>query len=212
MNSHYSAPRAFPLFLFAALVLLLAVGCGGNKPAPESSLRGSADPEIDHSAPPDTVADLPGFSGRIYRDGRVYIGGQPDQAALRALPWHDVTAVINLRTPQEMADTSKVAFDQAALVDSLDLDYILIPLGGKEYPYTPAAVDSFAAALDRHPGPVLLHCTSGGRASHLWAAYLVRHRGWDVSAAYARGEAIGIRRSAFSQLLDQEMKVVPDDS
>lgn len=165
---------------------------------------------FDANALPDSMGEMAGFSSRIYRDGRVYIGGQPDQDALRSLPGHEITAVINLRTAKEMGDTARVDFDEVALVDSLGLAYIEIPLGGKDNPYTPAAVDSFAAALDQHTGPVLLHCASGGRASHLWAAYLVRHRGWDVSTAYARGEAIGIRPSAFSRLLDREMKVVEE--
>lgn len=164
--------------------------------------------EFTSEALPDSVADLPGFKGRIYQDGRVYIGGQPDADALRALPDRGLVAVINLRTPKEMGDTTKVAFDEVALVDSLGLAYVEIPLGGKEHPYLPEAVDAFAAALDQHTGPVLLHCTSGGRASHMWAAYLVRYQGWDVTDAYARGQAIGIGRSAFSRLLDIEVEVV----
>ncbi|MEN8008182.1 MAG: protein tyrosine phosphatase family protein [Candidatus Krumholzibacteriota bacterium] len=192
------------------LIIVLAAGCAGNQPpaGPASGRQVFADPGFDGSALPDTVADLGKFGTRIYRDGRVYIGGQPDEETVRALPEHKVAAVINLRTPKEMGDTNKITFDEAALVDSLGLDYVWIPLGGKDHPYTPAAVDTFAAALERHPGPVLLHCRSASRASHLWAAYLVRHRGWDVSEAYARGEAIGIGRSAFSKLLDRKMKMV----
>jgi uncharacterized protein (TIGR01244 family) len=188
--------------MFALLLIAVVTGCAGNNPTPESST-----PEM-AAASPDSVTDLAGFSGRIYLDGRVYIGGQPKEEALRALPARDVTAVINLRTAKEMGDTSKVAFDEAALVDSLGMDYIEIPLGGKDNPYTPEAVDSFAEALDQHEGPVLLHCASGVRASHMWAAYLVQYEGWDVTEAYARGEAIGIGRSAFSRLLDRKMKVV----
>ena len=192
--------------LFTVLVIALAAGCAGSRP------ETAADPEFDGSAPPDTVADLGNFGTRIYRDGRVYIGGQPDEEALRALPGRGITAVINLRTAKEMGDTNRVPFDEAALVDSLGLEYVWIPLGDKEHPYTPAVVDSFAAALERHRGPVLLHCRSGSRVSYLWAAYLVRHRGWDVSSAYARGEAIGIGRSAFSRLLDTKLKVIEDKS
>jgi len=194
--------RFIPPALFTVLVIALAAGCAGNRPETAS------DPGFGGSAPPDTVADLGNFSTRIYRDGRVYIGGQPDEGALRALPGRGITAVINLRTAKEMGDTNRIPFDEAALVDSLGLEYVWIPLGDKENPYSPAVVDSFAAALDRHPGPVLLHCRSGSRVSYLWAAYLVRYQGWDVSSAYARGEAIGIRRSAFARLLDRDLIVI----
>jgi uncharacterized protein (TIGR01244 family) len=196
------SPRLFPLFVFALLGLVLAAGCAGNSPAPESG------PPVLGMAPPDSVSDLPGFSGRIYLDGRVYISGQPAEEALRALPARDVTAVINLRTPKEMSDTTKVAFDEAALVDSLGMDYIEIPQGGKDHPYGPGALEAFAETLDKHTGPVLLHCASGGRASHLWAAYLARYQGWTVTDAYARGEAIGIGIAPFAKFLDVELEVV----
>lgn len=212
MNTSNSPRRVLVPFLLLIPVAVLAAGCAGYGSAPSTG-AGSPEPAssgLNLAAAPDSVSDLPGFSGRIYRDGRVFIAGQPDREALLALPARGVTAVINLRTAKEMGDTSKVAFDEAALVDSLALEYVQIPLGGKDNPYEPAAVDSFAAALDRHDGPVLLHCASGVRASHMWAAYLVRHQGWDVTAAYARGEAIGISRSPFSRLLDLKLKVVPE--
>lgn len=196
------------------LVGLLAAGCASNRPgrAPESAAPVTTPPGMVISAAPDSVQDLPGFSGRIYTDGNVYISGQPKPEALLALPERGITAVINLRTAKEMGDTAKVKYDEPALVDSLGLEYVEIPLGGKSNPYLPAAVDTFAAALDRNDGHVLLHCASGGRASHMWAAYLVRYHGWDLTEAYRRGEAIGISRSPFSKLIDVEVKVVEDDS
>jgi uncharacterized protein (TIGR01244 family) len=188
--------------MFIVLGLFLAAGCAGNKPAPETESSALA------VAPPDSVTDWPGFSGRIYQDGRVYISGQPKEDALRALPARDVTAVINLRTPKEMADTSRVAFDEVALVDSLGVDYIEIPMGGKDHPYNEDHLKAFADAMDQHTGPVLLHCASGGRASHLWAAYLVRYQGWGLTEAYLRGQEIGIGKAPFGKFLGMELEIV----
>ena len=182
------------------LACLLSVGFAGAQV-----------PEFDRTAPPDTVPDVEGVRARIFREGRVYIAGQPSGAALVTLADRGLTTVVNLRTPEEMADRARVPFDEAALADSLGLAYVPIPLGGDEFPYTPAAVDSFAAVLDRTDGPVLLHCTVGWRASHLWAAYLVRHLDFPVDEAYARGEAIGIGELPFARLLDRAVKVVPAD-
>lgn len=163
--------------------------------------------EFDRSAPPDTVSDYPGFQARVFCEGRVLIAGQPSEEAVRALPAHGVTAVVNLRTPREMDDRERVPFDEQALLAELDIESVWIPLGGDDHPYTPAAVDTFAAILERHRGPVLLHCTVAWRASHLWAAYLVRHQGFELGEAWARGAAIGIGELPLAGLLDRELTV-----
>lgn len=174
-------------------------------------LAAAADTGFDGTAAPDTVGDWDGFRSRIHREGRVYIGGQPSRDALLELPARGVTCVVNLRTPGEMDDRERVPFDEAALADSLGVEYVHIPLGGDEHPYTPAAVAAFADALARHPGPVLLHCTVAWRASHLWAAYLVRHEGVPVADAYRRGELMGIGVTPFAKFLDEELLFVPKE-
>jgi uncharacterized protein (TIGR01244 family) len=166
--------------------------------------------DFDRAALPDTVADFPGFQSRIFHEGRVFIAGQPDEEALRALPGRGVTLVVNLRTPEEMENRERIPFDEAAVLDELDIEYVWIPLGGDEHPYTPTAVTAFAEALARHKGPVLLHCTVAWRASHLWAAYLVEIHGFPVSEAYARGEAMGIGRTPFAKFLNRDLKMVEE--
>jgi uncharacterized protein (TIGR01244 family) len=175
----------------------------------------AADPavlvDLDRSAPPDSVSDYPGFQARIYREGRVFIAGQPGEEALRALPDRGVTCVVNLRTPGEMDDRDRVPFDEAAVLEELGIEYVWIPLGGADHPYTPEAVATFADALKRHEGPVLLHCTVAWRASHLWAAFLVEHLGFPVEEAYARGEAIGIGESPLARLLGRDLRMTDRD-
>ena len=70
-----------------------------------------------------------------------------------------------------------------------------------------------ARRTDHGRGPgrlrsVLLHCIVAWRASHLWAAYLVRHQGFTVAEAYARGEAIGIGEMPLAGLLDRKLEVI----
>jgi uncharacterized protein (TIGR01244 family) len=190
--------------LAAAGLAALLAGCSGA-PAPAVRPPAAAGPL---AAAPDTVADYPGFSGRLYRDGRVFVAGQPDSAAAAALPGRGVACVVNLRTPSEMGNRDRVPYDEAALLDGMQVDYVHVPLGGDDHPYTTAAVDSFAAALGRHEGPVLLHCASGGRAAYLWVAYLVRHEGMDFDEALARGRALGIRESPLDGLLGRRTKLV----
>lgn len=167
--------------------------------------------EIDRAAPPDTVSDWDGFQARIYREGRVYIGGQPGEETLRGLPDRGVTCVVNLRTPSEMENRERVPFDEAAVLEELGVEYVWIPLGDTDHPYGPEAVATFAAALERHEGPVLLHCTVAWRASHLWAAFLVEYLGFPVEEAYARGEAIGVGETPFEKFLGRDLKVVDEN-
>jgi protein tyrosine phosphatase (PTP) superfamily phosphohydrolase (DUF442 family) len=72
------------------------------------------------------------------------------------------------------------------------MTYIHVPLGGPDTPYTPEAVDKVAAAIDGSRGKVLLHCTVAWRASHMWAAYLVKNRKMSYADAVKAGEAINL--------------------
>src|SRR6266566_7370923 len=88
----------------------------------------------------------------------VFISGQPTERALRDLRAQGVTTVVNLRTPEEMS--TRVPFDEAALVKNLGMEYVYVPVrGNAEFPYSLAAVKSFAAAMTGVKGKVLLHCT-----------------------------------------------------
>lgn len=128
--------------------------------------------------PPDPVVlDTAGmFLARFVQVGDdVFIGGQPTERALRELRERGVTTVVNLRSPEEM--TRSVRYDEEALVRSLGMRYVHLPMRGTEaLPYSPEAVQAFAEAMETADGKVLLHCTIAWRASHLWAAYLIEVR------------------------------------
>jgi uncharacterized protein (TIGR01244 family) len=147
------------------------------------------------------------FLARFARVGDdVFIAGQPTERALRELKEQGVTTVVNLRTPEEM--TRSVPFDEAALVRSLGMTYVYIPMRGTaEYPYSPAAVATFAEAMRNTTGKLLLHCTVAWRASHLWGAYLIKERGVPIDSALANARAINLsdERPPIEQFLDQSL-------
>jgi len=132
------------------------------------------------------------FRAAIARVGDdIFVGGQPTERALRDMREQGVTTVVNLRTPQEM--TRNVKFDESALVAQLGMKYVYLPVGGgAEYPYSPETVTKFSQAVRETKGKVLLHCTVGWRASHLWAAYLIGERGVPVEDALANARAINL--------------------
>ena len=131
------------------------------------------------------------FQGQFVKFGDdVFVGGQPTQRALRELKAQGVTTVVNLRSPQEMA---AISFDEAALVKSLGMKYVYLPMRGTaELPYSPAAVKSLATAMKEADGKLLLHCTVAWRASHLWAAYLIQERQLPVETALTYTRAVNL--------------------
>ena len=142
------------------------------------------------SAP--VILDTTGlFLERAARVGEdMFVTGQPTERALRELKAQGVTTVVNLRTPEEM--TRNVKFDEAALVASLGMQYVYLPVrGNDQFPYSPATLTKFADAVGTAKGKVLLHCTVAWRASHLWAAYLI-NRGIPIDSALANARAINL--------------------
>lgn len=137
----------------------------------------------------DTTGLFRAVAARVGDD--IIVAGQPTERALREAKARGVTTVVNLRTPQEMEKA--VNFDEAGLVRQLGMRYVFIPMrGNEEFPYSPEAVTKFGDAVKSANGKVLLHCTVGWRASHLWAAYLIRDRGVPVEEALANARAINL--------------------
>ncbi|HUR32480.1 MAG TPA: sulfur transferase domain-containing protein [Vicinamibacterales bacterium] len=142
----------------------------------------------------------------------MFIGGQPTEKAIRDLRAKGVTTIVNLRMPEEMA---RVGFDEAALAKELGIRYVHIPMRGTpENPYGPAQLDTFASAMASADGKVLLHCTVAWRASHLWAAYLIRERKVPAAAALDQTRQINLMdnmRMADQQPLEGFLgRVVPE--
>ena len=191
--------------LGGALIPLLVLTLAGASAPPADA------PVFRPGDVPCQVTDVDSVVNRLWLDGRTYLGGQPDVAALGELARRGVTAVVSLRTDKEMADSTQVPFDQAAVLDSLGLAYVHVPLGGSQHPYTPEAVAEVAEALRAHEGSVLLHCRSGGRASYVWAAYLSLHEGLTPDEAWRRARESGLGPTAYERLLGVELRLSPGD-
>jgi uncharacterized protein (TIGR01244 family) len=142
----------------------------------------------------------------------MFIAGQPTEKALRDLRAKGVTTIVNLRMPEEMA---QVGFDEASLATELGMRYVHIPMRGTpQNPYGPKELDTFAAAMASADGKVLLHCTIAWRASHLWAAYLIRERNVPVTDALSQARQINLMddmRMSPKQPLEEFLgRVIPE--
>ncbi|MFT7654614.1 MAG: hypothetical protein ACI9ON_001592 [Limisphaerales bacterium] len=138
---------------------------------------------------------------------RVWVSGQPNAAAFTELKNMGVATVINLRTSQEMDNRQVVPFDEAQTLAELGIDYVHIPQGGPDTPYSPAALQQVADALGSAEGNILLHCTVAWRASHMWAAYLVAHQGVSVDDAVAIGKQMNMGGYPFAEFLEREVSL-----
>ncbi|MFG0274824.1 MAG: beta-lactamase hydrolase domain-containing protein [Phycisphaerales bacterium] len=132
------------------------------------------------------IPDTEGVRG-FALDGRFAVGGQPDEAWLERQRDAGLSLVFNLRTADEMQ--RDVNYNERAACERLGLTYIHEPSGWGEDDYTTTPTDRFAEALERATGTVYLHCQVGWRATHMWAAYLHRHRDVPANEAMRRAMA-----------------------
>jgi len=149
--------------------------------------------------------DSEGFNNVFADAGKVFISGQPTIEGLKRLKALGIDTVINLRPSSEMDNRERVPFDEAAALKELGMRYINIPVGGNAHPFTPSALEKFAAAMKHLKGKTLVHCSSARRASHMWTAYLAKHEGMDINNAIAHGRAINLDTPAFENLLGTNM-------
>ncbi len=148
-----------------------------------------------------------GFQVVLAVSGDVYIAGQPDKSGLARAKSFGVTTVVNLRTHRETDNRKIVPYDERESVTALGMKYVHIPQGGADTPYGPGAVDRFAEAIEAAEGKVLLHCTVAWRASHLWTAYLVKHKGMDLKEAVRHGRAVNFGALPLEGFLDEALTV-----
>jgi uncharacterized protein (TIGR01244 family) len=123
----------------------------------------------------------------LFQTGDFYIGGQPNLETLRWLRSQGMTLVINLRTENENKEFAAASFNEENMVKELGIAYCPIPVGEKDS-YSPKTLDRFAQAIKANSGKALVHCASGGRATQLWMAYLVRYRAYALNDAVVIGK------------------------
>jgi protein tyrosine phosphatase (PTP) superfamily phosphohydrolase (DUF442 family) len=87
------------------------------------------------------------------------------------------------------------------------MKYIHIPLGGPDSPYNNEALIKFANALKDANGKVLLHCTSGRRASYMYAAYLIQYKGFSPNKAIEYAKAVNFGEWPLEALLGKKLNV-----
>lgn len=126
----------------------------------------------------------------IQVDERLYRGGQPDAAGLKALRDAGIKTIISFRTGDS-------AEEEARLAETLGMTFVQIPISQRPFGVTlPAeAVARFFSIIDNpDSGKVFIHCRRGADRTGTFAGlYRIARQGWTSEKAYDEARAIGMR-------------------
>jgi uncharacterized protein (TIGR01244 family) len=115
------------------------------------------------------------------------IAGQPTPAELVAAERAGVRHVVNARDIGEFD-----AWEEARLVDALNMDYHRVPIGSPD-DLNREAISAFDRILaEIGDDPALLHCASGNRIGALYALRAAWIQGEDTESAIAIGKDHGL--------------------
>ncbi len=117
----------------------------------------------------------------------VSTGGRAQPADLQAAQAQGLKTIVNLCPISE-----DPGFDEAALVASLGMSYINIPVAGPA-DLTAEKAHELAKVLAQQSGSVLVHCASGNRVGALFALKAHHVDGAAVEDALAIGRAHGLK-------------------
>ena len=149
-------------------------------------------------------ATPPKYTQKLFHDGNIYIGPQPDYVDFADIKDAGFTKVINNRTLGEMKELN---FYEDYLLKKAGIEYVFIPIGDEGNEYSPEKLKEFAQAIESADGKVLLHCRSGHRASQMWAAYLVQYKGKTPDEALEMVSDMGWWPMPMESLLNKKLSV-----
>jgi len=99
-----------------------------------------------------------------------------------------VRSVVNLRQAGETGDLPPD--EEGHVVRGQGMAYLHLPVDRDDIRLEDA--ERFDREVSTLPGPVVVHCASGRRASVLALAHVARKRGWSAEEALLKGEALGL--------------------
>ncbi len=134
--------------------------------------------------------------------GDLLIGGQPSVAALSYLADEGYEVILSTRGETELS------WDEKAVVDSLGMRFVSIPMPNPVTGITDEQVDLFAEFMNGDHGRVVLHCGSGNRMSGLWAVWLVEKEGLSPEEALDLAERTGMK--GVRPVVEQRLGIEPE--
>mgnify|MGYP001193909903 CR=1 FL=1 len=137
--------------------------------------------------------EVPGIRNFTQVDATTACAGATSPEAITELKRRGFTSIINFRTESEDGATVEAGI-QAAL--AADLKYFHMPFRTP----TKETTDEFLKVVsDPANQPVFIHCGSANRVGGMWLIKRVKLDGWNVEAATAEAETIGLRSPTLKE-------------
>ena len=128
-----------------------------------------------------------GAAKSVVQVKHLYLSSQPDAESFDIAHKKGVSVVINLRDPAESQWDEKKAAEQAKL------DYYNVPISGQGQSFDPEAIKQISALVQQHRDQkILLHCSSGNRASAWLAIHLSQDHDFDIEEAISLAKQTGL--------------------
>ena len=170
--------RLVSILLPTSTVLLLAVTCAEPVPQTQPAVESTA---ASTAAPAELLRN-----GKAPFDG-ILTGGQPTTEQFETLAGLGYKTIINMRGTGENGSTDP------AVVESLGMTYVSIPIAGAA-DVSEENARKLAKALAANEHPVVVHCASGNRIGALFAMKAYYVDGKTPEEALAIGQAAGVTR------------------
>jgi protein tyrosine phosphatase (PTP) superfamily phosphohydrolase (DUF442 family) len=156
---------------------VLALGLGGLAGC------GRGTPEV--AVPEFTACALAGLAN-CRQAGDLTFGAQPTPETLQALAAQGYGTVVSTRGEGELD------WDERALVESLGMKFVQIPMQNPVMAITDQQVVRLDSVLANVKGKTLLHCSSGNRVAGLYGVWLAEKQGLDDRTAIGVAEQAGM--------------------
>ncbi|MBZ0267078.1 hypothetical protein K8I85_02895 [bacterium] len=164
----------------------MLAGCAGKG---DGSGSGAKEAALALAVPEPQAVSVEGITNAKALGNDLLFAGQPTEGALRALAGQGYRTVVNMRGVAEME------WNEQALVESLGMTYLAVPM-----PYPIEKIDggwveefdALMAAPDARP--MLIHCSSGNRVGGLYGVWLAERKGLGRAQALDRAAAAGMTR------------------
>ena len=133
--------------------------------------------------------------------GTYYVTAQP--TAFQPIANAGIASVLCVRDPSETTQPNAFDTTEADSLIPLGVSYTNVPL-----PHVPALTQAqfnmqaynAATVIEAWPGPLLVHCSTGDRASAAFAVFMIQYCGWPnaKAAGFAQSE-LALQNTLFIQ-------------